>query len=442
MPIFTLIRLVMKRHLFVLLTTFTIGVGNLFAQQEKGIVGYNNWLNPWTEFKPNKVEYDEPTYILSGTISKNTKLLKKHTYLLHGNVFVTNGATLTIEPGTIILGDYNTKGSLIISKGSKIHAEGTPTDPIVFTSSRGMRKPGDWGGVFVLGDAPTNKFDSEAALNYGITPTNPKDINYGGNNHESNSGVLNYVRIEYAGKRTKDYGYFNGLTLAGIGKETIVDNVMISYCLGNSFYILGGNLFLDRLVSYRSSANDYVFNYGAQCNITNSLAVRSPYISGSEATKSINILAYSSKEEADLTKPQTTIVAENLTLINVSKDLNYDIEAGLVSEGVFVGENTSFKILSSVISGFSPAVILDENIKLNESNLKRIEFTNTYFNNCNGNIFKDGYANNDDLENWYGNSIFKNVYSKGPDSETFINSGHEKRPDFRLSINKIYASSD
>ena len=137
---------------------------NVFAQQEKGITGYNNWLDSWTDFKPNKANYEEPTQILSGNITENTTLTKRNTYLLLGDVFVTDSTTLTIEPGTVILGDFKTKGSLTISNGSKIIANGKPTDPIIFTSSRGDKKPGDWGGIFILGSAPINTFGNEASL--------------------------------------------------------------------------------------------------------------------------------------------------------------------------------------------------------------------------------------------------------------------------------------
>lgn len=413
-----------------------------FGQQEKGIHGYTNWLNPWTEFRPNKIEYDKPTQILSGDITEDTKLNKRDIYLLLGDVFVTDSTTLTIEPGTVILGDFNTKGSLTISKGSKIIAKGSSTDPIVFTSSRSIKKPGDWGGLFILGEAPTNKFDGEANLAYGLRPSTSKSINYGGNNSESDSGILSFVRIEYAGKRTKNYGYFNGLTLAGVGKKTIIDNVMVSYCKGISFNILGGHVNLDKLVSFRSNIHDFEFNNGTQCRITNSLAVKSPYVSGAEASKCLNILAYDLQEEADLSKMQTAVNAENLTLINISNDLSYDIKVGLVNEAIYVGERTSFSVDNSVISGFNPAVILDDGIKINAENLEAIKFSRTYFNNCNGNIFRDSYSNNDDLENWYGSRAFNNVYSKGPDSETFIDSNNPRRPDFRLSINKIIASNE
>ncbi|WP_033958754.1 hypothetical protein [Psychroserpens jangbogonensis] len=421
---------------------FLLVYGNVFAQQEKGIIGYDNWLNPWTEFKPNKVDYGTPTQILSGSITRDTKLYKSDTYLLLGDVFVTDSTTLTIEPGTIIIGDFVTKGSLTITNGSKIVANGTYTDPIVFTSGRSLKKPGDWGGLFILGDAPTNKFGNEDALNYGLESTDAKDISYGGDNCDSYSGILQYVRIEYAGKRTKDYGYFNGLTLAGVGQQTIIENVMVSYCEGNSFNILGGDVNLEKLVSYKSSINDYEFNYGAQCKMSNSLAIRSPYASGAEVSRCINAIAYDKREDADLSKKQTSILAENLTLVNLSDDLNYDIKVGLVNEAIFIGENTSFTIDNSVISGFNPAVILDNKITINSENLEQIGFTRTYFNNCKGNIFIRYNSNNEDLENWYGNRAFNNVYSKGPDAETFIDLKNSKRPDFRLRINRIFAAND
>lgn len=415
--------------------------GNVFAQQEKGIIGFNNWLNPWTEFKPNKVEYDTPTQILSGDITKDMTLHKREVYLLSGDVFVTDSTTLTIEPGTVIIGDFDTKGSLTITNGSKIIAEGTHTDPIVFTSSRSVKKPGDWGGIFILGDAPTSKFGNEASINYNLKASSFANISYGGENLESNSGILKYVRIEYAGKRTKKFGYQNGLTLAGVGDETIIENIMVSYCHGNSFNILGGNVILDKLVSYKTSSNDYEFNYGAQVYIFNSIAVRSPYISGSDVSRCLNILAFDDKEDVDFSRAQTSINAKNLTLLNLSNDLTSDINVGLVNEGIFIGESASFAIDKSVISGFNPAVLMDEEIKINQENLERIQFTSTYFNNCNGNIFIKNQPNNADLENWYGNRAFTNVYSKGPDSETFIDANNSKRPDFRLRINKIIATS-
>jgi hypothetical protein len=431
----------MKKTTFIALITLLV-CGNMFAQQEKGIIGYNNWLNPWTEFKPNKANYSKPTQILSGNITKNTKLFKRDIYLLLGDVFVTDSTTLTIEPGTIIIGDFKTKGSLVISNGSKIIAEGTSTDPIIFTSSRSVKKPGDWGGLFILGNAPINTFGSEAALNYGLRSSVANAISYGGKNPDSNSGILKYVRIEFAGKRTKDYGYFNALTLAAVGQETIVENIMVSYCQGNSFNIVGGKLILDQMVSYKSSGNDYKFNDGTQVWISNSLAIRSPYVSGADISRCLFVSDYDVKDDTDFDREQTFVTATNLTLINLSSDLKNDTKLGLVNEAIYLGEDVSFSIDTSVISGFNPAVILDDKIIINNESLSQMKFTRTYFNNCIGNIFRKDFSNNDDLENWYGSRSFDNVYSKGPDSETFINANDNSRPDFRLRINRIIASND
>ncbi|NRB82260.1 MAG: hypothetical protein HRU49_00555 [Winogradskyella sp.] len=421
---------------------FLLVLSNSFAQQEKGIIGYDNWLSYWTEFKPSNADYGEPTQILSGNITKDTKLLKRDVYLLLGDVFVKDSATLTIEPGTVIIGDFDSKASLIITGGSKIIASGTQTDPIVFTSSRSDKKAGDWGGIFLLGDAPLNTYGKLASLNYGLNPSSTKDIAYGGFNAEDSSGILKYVRIEYAGKRTKSHGYYNALTLAGIGNKTILEHVMVSYSAGNSYSILGGSAILEKLVSYRARSNDYEFNFGTQCQLINSLAVRSPYVSSANGSRAILIKSYDNKEESDTSKRETYVSAENLTIVNVSNDIKSDMEIGLVQEAIFIGSDASFAINKSVISGFYPAVVLDDQIVLNNKNLEKIQFTRTYFNNCKGNIYRKGYTNNDDLESWYGSRAFNNLYAKGSDKETFIDATSTREPDYRLQVNRIIASND
>lgn len=426
----------------IMLCLLLLAVGNTFAQQEKGVIGTSNWLNSWTEFRPNHIEYGEPTQILSGNINKNTKLYKKDIYLLLGSVFVTDSTTLTIEPGTVIIGDFKTTGSLIISKGSTLIADGLETDPIIFTSNRSVKKAGDWGGIMILGDAPMNKFGNTAAVNYGLKPSSYNNISYGGPNVKSNSGILRYVRIEFAGKRTKDFGYYNGLTLAAVGNKTIVENVMVSYCEGNSFNVIGGEVIMNKMVSYRSMSNDYEFNYGTQATITNSMAIRSPYVSGADGSRCMLVASYDKKDEVDLTQKGTFVNAENLTLVNISEDLTSDIKVGLVKEALYISQDATLRMSKTVISGFYPAVILDSEISVNSKNLERIKFSEMYFNNCKGNIFTEHNTNNADLENWYGNRAFFNVYSKGADAETFIDSKNTKRPDFRLKVNKIIASNE
>lgn len=423
---------------------FLFALSNIFAQQEKGIIGANNWLSNWTEFQPNVQDYEEPTQILTGNITEDKKLIKRHVYMLVGSVFVTNNSVLTIEPGTVIIGDYNSKASLTISKGSGIIANGTETDPIVFTSNRSVKKAGDWGGIIILGDASTNKFGNGSVASFysQLGPTDYVNTNYGGSNPNSNSGMMKHVRIEFAGNRIKGAGYFNGLLLAGVGRETIFDNVMVSYSSGNSFEVWGGNVVLNKVVSYKSNKNDFKFNYGAQCELTNSLAIRSPYVSSSEGSRCLQVVSYDKIEDVDFTKNLTSVTAKNLTLLNSSNSLKEDIKMGLVKEAVYVAENASLDMSKSVISGFNPAVLFEDKIRINQENLEKIKFTDMYFNNCNGNIFVENNSNNEDLENWYGNHAFFNVYSKSVNSETFIDIASSRKPDYRLRINKIIASNE
>ncbi len=416
---------------------FVVCIGS--AQQEKGIIGSSNWLTNWTDFKPTKTEYNDTNQILFGKITTNTTLSKKNTYLLQGNVYVTNNAVLTIEPGTVIKGDTETYGVLVVTKGAKIIAEGKDTDPIVFTSNSSNRKAGDWGGIILLGDAPINRIGGTSTLNLDLDLTQTV---YGGTNTQSNSGIFRYVRIEFAGKKVRGQPKLDALTLAGVGNGTTIDNIMISFSGGNSYEIRGGDICLSKLVSFRSSGDDFEFTQGTQCYIENSLSVRHSYLTSSSGSRCLNIAPYEKKEETDFSKKLTDVIATNLTLVNVSETIVNDIKVGLVKEAVFVGENTSFKIIKSVISGFNPAVVLDSKININEKSLKKIQLKELYFNNCKGNIFIENNANNEDLESWYGDKTFSNLYGQqNKNSDTFIDVDNQKDPDFRVKIGGFRASS-
>ncbi len=412
-------------------------VGATFAQQEKGIMGNSNWLNNWTEFKPGKVEYNDSNQILFGNITTNTVLYKKNTYLLQGTVYITNNATLTIEAGTVIKGDSESNGTLVITKGASIIADGKETDPVVFTSNKAVKKAGDWGGIVMLGDAPINKFGGTASLPLDLDPS--KTL-YGGSNVSNNGGVLRFVRIEFAGRKVKGFKEFNSLTLAGVGNKTIIDNVMCSFSGDDSFEVCGGEVNITKAISYKALDDDFDFTQGAQVNLDNSLAVRSSYVSAA-GSRCIEIDSYERKEDADFTKKLTSVVASNITMLNDSNNLDVDIAAGLIKEAVRIAENSLLTIRKSVISGFNPAITLDNKIEIKESNFKRIKLEDIYFNNCKGNIYTENNTNNEDLEDYYGNTVYGNTYNQGLNKETFIDIANPKQPDYRIKLSKITASN-
>ncbi len=103
--------------------------------------------------------------------------------------------------------------------------------------------------------------------------------------------------------------------------------------LENSFEVWGGAVNLEKAVSYRSNYNDFKFNFGTQSQLTNSLAVRSPYISSRNGSRCIQVLAFDKREEVDFTKNGTSVIAQNITLLNESKNLKLRYANGLGKRG-------------------------------------------------------------------------------------------------------------
>jgi hypothetical protein len=197
---------------------------------------------------------------ISADITSNRTLYADTVYQLSGFIKVANGATLTIQPGTKIIGDFDIPGSsLFILRGARIMAEGTAEKPIVFTSERpvGQRQPGDWGGVIIIGNGITNRGAPTYIEGTGTGPQNPLQDYSGGNNNSDNSGVLRYVRIEFAGFPTAPNEELNSLTMAAVGSGTRVEYVQVLQGLDDSFEWFGGAVNGRYLVSYESADDHF-----------------------------------------------------------------------------------------------------------------------------------------------------------------------------------------
>jgi len=211
------------------------------------------------------------TTTLTGTINTTTTLTADKVWTLKGYVYVTDGAKLIIQPGTTIVSDISEKGALCIERGAQIIAEGTATKPIVFTSGKavGERTPGDWGGIVILGRAKTNR-TSEPTIEGGIGRA------FGGTNDFDNSGVLKYVRIEYAGIAAMPNSEINALTLGGVGSGTIIENVQTIYANDDAFEFFGGTVNAKNLYAFATADDDFDFDFGYTGTITNGVAKRDP----------------------------------------------------------------------------------------------------------------------------------------------------------------------
>jgi hypothetical protein len=211
------------------------------------------------------------TTTLTGNINTTTTLTSDKVWTLKGYVYVTDGAKLIIQPGTTIVSDVAEKGALCIERGSQIIAEGTQSKPIVFTSGRpeGQRSPGDWGGIVILGRAKTNR-SSEPTIEGGIGRP------YGGTNDSDNSGVMKYVRIEYAGIAAMPNSEINALTLGGVGNGTILENIQTIYANDDAFEFFGGTVNGKNLYAFATADDDFDFDFGYTGMITNGVAKRDP----------------------------------------------------------------------------------------------------------------------------------------------------------------------
>ncbi len=219
---------------------------------------------------------------ISGIVNEVVEL-PKGKYVLKGYVYVNNRATIRFAAGSVIVSDTVQKGALIIERNSRIYAEGTANEPIIFTSGKapGNRKPGDWGGIVLLGNAPTNR---------STTPIIEGGINseYGGSLANDNSGVLKYVRIEFAGIAADPNSEINGLTLGGVGSGTVLENIQVSYGNDDAFEFFGGTVNVKNIIAFATADDDFDFDFGYTGRLQFGISLRDPlFVDGGDAGNGI-----------------------------------------------------------------------------------------------------------------------------------------------------------
>jgi hypothetical protein len=224
---------------------------------------------------------DDPntTRVLQGSYEREINLTGG-TYTMKGYVYFAPGSSLKIPEGTILKSDTSQKGAIIIERGARIEANGSASKPIIFTSGRpaGSRKRGDWGGIIILGNAPTNRPLSPLPLIEGGV-----DRRYGGSNAADNSGTMRYVRIEWAGIAAEPGSEINGLTLGGVGSGTTLEYIQVSYGNDDAFELFGGNVNLRNIVAYATSDDDLDFDFGYTGKIQFAVVQRRPEIADTDA---------------------------------------------------------------------------------------------------------------------------------------------------------------
>lgn len=312
------------------------------------------------------------TVTLSGRITSDVKLYAKNINFLSGIVYIANGATLTIEAGAKVLGKSTGAdvATLVICRGAKIIASGTVEKPIVFTSSYSNPQSGDWGGIVICGTAPINTsatangtsilglYETEGGISNSTNLdgyAGSGDPAFPTSNATDNSGVLQYVRIEYAGYAYRPDNEINSLTLAAVGSGTIIDHVQSIYGKDDSFQFFGGTVNCKYLVSYNTQDEDFEFINGYTGKIQFAIAKRSNVIA--DISNSYGIES-SNNGNGGTNIPQTKAILSNFTIIGPRQNSS-STYSSLFNSGILFRRNTAFSFFNSVILGWKIGVLID-----------------------------------------------------------------------------------
>ncbi|QNM85423.1 hypothetical protein H9W90_14735 [Polaribacter pectinis] len=209
---------------------------------------------------------------LAGNLTSDLKLTSGIAHNLTGALLIKDGATLTIEAGTTINAlAGGTDVYILVEKGGKLIADGTEANPIKFTSSATSPKAGDWGGIILNGKAPLSR-QSGAESNAATEVKN--SILFGGSDATDNSGIINYVILEYTGARIDDEAEHNGLTLNGVGSGTTLSNIAILNGDDDGIEFFGGTVNATNILVVNAKDDMFDFTQGYAGTCTNLYGIR------------------------------------------------------------------------------------------------------------------------------------------------------------------------
>jgi hypothetical protein len=282
--------------------------------------------------------------------------IKKGTYNMVGWIYVRPGAELTIEAGTIIKGDKTTKAALIVEPGGKVYAEGTASNPIVFTSAQpaGSRRPCDWGGLIICGNGTNNnsggqQIEGGPKTKHGVNQT-----------ENDNSGVFRYIRVEFAGSVFATDKEINGVTFGSVGSGTTVDHIQVSYSGDDSFEWFGGSVNCKYLVAYKGWDDDFDTDNGFNGKVQFCLSVRDPRIAD---TSQSNGFESDNNGSGDNVDPHTTCTFSNVTLIGPMTSKN--LAAGFQNTTDYINSGNMRPENGPALGKFQSAMQIRRDSKLN-----------------------------------------------------------------------------
>lgn len=287
--------------------------------------------------------------------------LEKGTYLLKGWIYVDAGAKLRIPAGTVIKGDKQTMAALIVEPGGYVEMKGTKNEPIVMTSAQapGQRRSGDWGGLIICGNAKNNQGTQQIE-------GGPTTI-HGGDNDSDNSGIYQYIRVEFAGYPFDTDKEINGITFGSVGSGTTIDHLQVSYSNDDSYEWFGGSVNCKYLVAYKGWDDEFDTDNGFSGNVQYCLSIRDPRIADTSQSNGFESDNNASGAE---TTPFTTATFKNVTFIGPKTAKNSDF----VNSADYITAGSVFPNNGSKLGKFQSAIQIRRSSKLNAENILAVGY--------------------------------------------------------------------
>lgn len=262
---------------------------------------------------------------------------------------------LTIEPGTLIIGDKESKAVLIVQRGAKIVAEGTRQNPIVFTSEMpiGQRLPGDWGGVVICGETVNNQgANIEMEGNYGAYHGGTVALD----DASHSSGSMRFVRIEYAGVPINPNEEVNSLTMGSVGLGTTFEYIQCSYGLDDAFEWFGGSANAKYLVAYRGLDDDFDVDFGFSGHIQFAIGIRDAALADQSGSNGFEV---DNNDSGSASTPFTAAAFANVTIIGPKKTRETPINLQF-QHAAHLRRANKIKIYNSFMTGYPEGIFIDD----------------------------------------------------------------------------------
>ena len=368
-----------------------------------------DWTKGWTQWDPKNAPYGNvsDTNTLSSplgevNITATLTLDPAKVYLLRSLIVVRSGGKLVIPAGTVIRGLANQQSTpkqyatIVVERGGYIQIDGTSTNPVVITSAKpiGSRDRGDWGGIVLCGKAVNNQGPDVQMEGFNNISLNNTLAKHGGINDDDNSGSINNLRIEFGGLAFEPNKEINAITFGSVGRNTIVNNIQVSFSGDDSYEWFGGTVNCKHIIAFKGTDDDFDTDFGYRGAVQFGIAFKdTSYFDLSwNATGGSSSETFESDNDASGSGrlPLTSAVFSNMTCVGpVPAGMTWSqlsvTQKGAFRRGARIRRNSRLSIVNSIFMGYrnfvmfdGDSVLVNSGVKSNKVSDKNDLFRNNY----------------------------------------------------------------